>query len=149
MVWRKLQARLLNMARRTDADNAVVPSQSQDTDTPAGGDGPQKAAGFREESSTANEGSPQDLEARDPLGAIGNVPPAPNANEDEEAPGPEVQDPLAGMPPADKWGLKGLRTLMNNYPDYNAMVLGIDPNSLGLDLASTEYVPAQPEGARR
>lgn len=123
--------------------------QSQDTDTPAGSDGHQKAAGFREESSTANEDSPQDPEARNPLGAIGNVLPAPKANEDEEAVGPEVQDPLAGMPPADKWGLKGLRTLMNNYPDYNAMVLGIDPNSLGLDLASSEYVPASAGKGRR
>lgn len=133
------------MARCTDVDNVAAPSQSQDTDTPAGGDGRQKAAGHREESSTANEGTSQDPEAQNPLGAIGNVPPAVKANEEEETVGHEVQDPLAGMPPADKWGLKGLRTLMNNYPDYNAMVLGIDPNSLGLDLTSSEYVTAQPE----
>lgn len=52
----------------------------------------------------------------------------------------QVVDPLAGMPAADKWGIKGLRTLMNNYPDYHAMIVGMDPNSLGLDLGSQEYV---------
>ena len=50
-----------------------------------------------------------------------------------------MQDPLAGMAPIDKFGLKGLRMLMNNYDDYNAMVVGIDPSTLGLDLSSTEY----------
>ena len=42
------------------------------------------------------------------------------------------------MPAVDKWGIKGLRTLMNNYPDFHAMVVGMDPNSLGLDMASQE-----------
>ena len=114
----------------------TAPSRSQDRATPSEDD--RQKAGFREEGLTAGESSPQDSEPRNPLGAIGNVPPPPKAKEDEEAVGPEVQDPLAGMPSADKWGLKGLRTLMNNYPDYNAMVLGIDPNSLGLDLSSSE-----------
>ena len=50
----------------------------------------------------------------------------------------EVIDPLAGMSPVDKWGIKGLRMLMNNYPDYHAMVVGMDPSSLGLDLGSQE-----------
>lgn len=131
-------------------DNATVTSRSQDRATPSESDGRQKS-GFREDSITANEGSPQDPESQSALGAIGNVPVSSKAKEDEEAAGPEAQDPLAGMPPADKWGLKGLRTLMNNYPDYNAMVLGIDPNSLGLDLSSSEYVPSRstrkPHGA--
>ncbi|EGX91191.1 NOT2 family protein [Cordyceps militaris CM01] len=47
-------------------------------------------------------------------------------------------DPLAGMPDVDKWGLKGLQTLMNNYPDYHALVVGMDPNSLGLDIQSQD-----------
>ena len=51
---------------------------------------------------------------------------------------PEVVDPLAGMAEADKWGIKGLRTLMNNYPDYHAMVVGMDPATLGLDLSAQE-----------
>ena len=50
----------------------------------------------------------------------------------------EVVDPLEGMPEVDKWGIKGLRTLMNNYPDYHAMVVGMDPTSLGLDMGSQE-----------
>jgi hypothetical protein len=44
------------------------------------------------------------------------------------------------MSESDKWGIKGLRTLMNNYPDYNAMVVGLDPASLSLDVTSPEYV---------
>lgn len=52
----------------------------------------------------------------------------------------DVIDPLEGMPASDKWGLKGLTTLMNNYPDYHAMVVGMDPNSLGLDINSQEFV---------
>lgn len=50
----------------------------------------------------------------------------------------DVVDPLAGMPDADKWGIKGLQTLMHNYPDYHAMVVGMDPNSMGLDMSSPE-----------
>lgn len=42
------------------------------------------------------------------------------------------------MPESDKWGIKGLRTLMNNYPDYHAMVLGLDHSTLGLDVNSPE-----------
>lgn len=117
----------------------IAPSGPLDRATPSESDGRQKA-GFREDAVTANEGSRQDSESQNALGAIGNMPASSKAKADEDAACPEIQDPLAGMPPADKWGLKGLRTLMNNYPDYNAMVLGIDPNSLGLDLSSSEYV---------
>jgi CCR4-NOT transcription complex subunit 2 len=57
----------------------------------------------------------------------------------EEA-GPEVQDPLAHMSENDKWGLKGFTFMMNNYPDYAALVTGLDLTALGLDLNSNEYV---------
>lgn len=50
----------------------------------------------------------------------------------------EIIDPLEGMSEIDRWGIKGLRTLMNNYPDYHAMVVGMDPTSLGLDMSSQE-----------
>lgn len=56
----------------------------------------------------------------------------------DESDGPEAIDPLAGMPAVDKWGIKGLRTLMHNYPDFQSMVVGIDPVQLGLDLSSPE-----------
>ncbi|SPN99660.1 related to cell division control protein CDC36 [Cephalotrichum gorgonifer] len=149
---RRVEARYRNRSvvcpPALEASNSLnhrgAPSRPQDTEAPAGSDGRQKAAGFREGSITTTEGSPELSESRNPLGAIGNVAPsASKAKQDEEPAGPEIQDPLAGMPPADKWGLKGLRTLMNNYPDYNAMVLGIDPNSLGLDLASSEPISTQ------
>lgn len=42
------------------------------------------------------------------------------------------------MAPIDKWGIKGLRTLMNNYPDYQAAITGMDPQQFGLNLQSTE-----------
>jgi CCR4-NOT transcription complex subunit 2 len=77
-------------------------------------------------------------ELRNPLGVIGKDAPGSRPNEDGDTRGQEVQDPLAGMAEIDKWGIKGLRTLMNNYPDYNAMVIGIDPSTLGLDLSSPE-----------
>lgn len=60
------------------------------------------------------------------------------AKEDRESQAPESVDLLAGMPEADKWGIKGLRTLMNNYPDYHAMIVGLDPQTLGLDVTSPE-----------
>lgn len=61
--------------------------------------------------------------------------------EDEAAAAGAVQDPLAGMAPIDRWGMKGLRTLLNN-PEYSAMIsgFGLDLNSLGVDLNSNEYV---------
>jgi hypothetical protein len=68
------------------------------------------------------------------LGAIGPG----SAKSKEEADMPEAVDPLAGMPAVDKWGIKGLRTLMHNYPDFQSMVVGIDPVQLGLDLSSPE-----------
>jgi CCR4-NOT transcription complex subunit 2 len=82
------------------------------------------------------------MEARNPLGAIGVnelLLTKGKKEEEEEIRSPEPQDPLAGMSEADKWGFKGLRTLMNNYPDYNALVTGIDPSTLGFDLSSAEY----------
>ena len=52
----------------------------------------------------------------------------------------EPEDPLAHMSENDKWGLKGFSYMMNNYPDYAAMVTGQDLNTLGFDLNSSEYV---------
>lgn len=39
------------------------------------------------------------------------------------------------MPESDKWGIKGLRFLMNGFPDYNALVSGIDYTNMGLEQA--------------
>ncbi|KAM5348106.1 hypothetical protein ACJ41O_007930 [Fusarium nematophilum] len=77
-----------------------------------------------------------------PLGAIGNDDSAGKLNDDEPET-PEVINPLAGMPAVDRWGIKGLRTLMNNYPDYHAMVVGMDPTSLGLDITSQDLFSTQ------
>lgn len=52
--------------------------------------------------------------------------------------GPEVQDPLPGMSEMDRWGLKGFSVMMNNFPDYAALVTGSDMANFGLDLNSTE-----------
>jgi CCR4-NOT transcription complex subunit 2 len=72
------------------------------------------------------------------LGAIGNDGSATKLGNSEDDQIPEVVDPLAGMAEVDKWGIKGLRTLMNNFPDYHAMAVGMDPTSLGLDMSSSE-----------
>ena len=56
-----------------------------------------------------------------------------------EEPGSEVQDPLAHMTEIDKFGLKGFSYMMNNFPDYTALVTGSDVANLGFDLNSSEY----------
>lgn len=38
----------------------------------------------------------------------------------------------------DKWGLKGFSLMMNNFPDYAALVAGADITNMGMDLNSTE-----------
>lgn len=68
----------------------------------------------------------------------GNGVAASKFREDKDTQPPKAVDPLEGMPQEDIYGLKGLRTMMNNYPDFHATVVGIDPVSLGLDLASQE-----------
>jgi CCR4-NOT transcription complex subunit 2 len=73
-----------------------------------------------------------------PAAAFNNDPVSLKAKDDQEPHGSEIIDPLAGMPAVDKWGIKGLQTLMHNYPDYHAMVVGMDPSSLGLDISSPE-----------
>ncbi|RYP71415.1 hypothetical protein DL771_004782 [Monosporascus sp. 5C6A] len=99
----------------------------------------QKPPGFRDDS-LASTPSAQDqsqiTDGRNPLGAIGsNDTPSGKADEKENQP-PLAHDPLAGMAPIDKWGIKGLRLLMHNYPDYAALMAGMDPAGFGLDLSS-------------
>lgn len=86
---------------------------------------------------SATDVSPQPLEGRIPPASYGDASSS-KPNEDREIKGPEPMDPLAGMAPADKYGLKGLNALMHTYPDFNALTIGIDPNTLGLDLNSAE-----------
>ncbi|RMJ17880.1 hypothetical protein BHE90_004265 [Fusarium euwallaceae] len=100
-------------------------------------DSRQKPTGMREEGGAAT------AEGASPLGAIGNDGSGRNLNNDQDAQAAEVIDPLAGMSAADRWGIKGLRTLMNNYPDYHAMVVGMDPMSLGLDMSSPDLFSTQ------
>jgi CCR4-NOT transcription complex subunit 2 len=45
---------------------------------------------------------------------------------------------MAHMSEIDKFGLKGFSYLMNNYPDYAALVAGSDVTALGFDLNSPE-----------
>lgn len=99
----------------------------------------QKPPGFRDDalSSQSPKDPTQPSEGRNPLGAIGTSETQSNKNkDDEDMQSPAVRDPLAGMAEIDKWGIKGLRTLMNNYPDYAACITGLDPTTFGLDLTS-------------
>ncbi|KAG8425296.1 transcriptional regulator, variant 3 [Metarhizium acridum] len=75
---------------------------------------------------------------QNPLGAIGNEDSIAKLRDVKENKAPEAVDPLGGMSAVDKWGIKGLRTLMNSYPDYQAMVVGMDPITVGLDINSQE-----------
>lgn len=119
-------------SRAADVRSPTAIGRPQDQQSPVGDEGArQKPPGYR-------EGTPDAVGSRNPLGAIGNEAPTGKGKEEEKSPSSQVQDPLEGMTPIDKWGLKGLRTLMNNFPDYNALTCGIDPASLGVDMRSTE-----------
>lgn len=121
-------------SRAADARSPTAIARPQDPRSPVSDDESHpKPSAYREDSTDAVSG-------RNPLGAIGNDPPTGKGKEEEKAPASQVEDPLEGMTPIDKWGLKGLRTLMNNFPDYNALTCGLDPATLGVDMRSTEYV---------
>lgn len=122
--------------RAAEARSPTIVQRPQDLRSPTEEiEARQKLTGYQD---VKSDGGLQGLGNRNPLGAIGNDPPTGKAKEEESVHGSEVQDPLEGMAPIDKWGLKGLRTLMNNYPDYNALACGIDPSTLGLDINSPE-----------
>jgi CCR4-NOT transcription complex subunit 2 len=114
-------------------------SRGQDIRSAMSGHEPrQKPPGFRQDS-VASPTSVQDpSEARASLSAIGNEVPTVKDNDEKESQSPVTHDPLSGMSPVDKWGIKGLRTLMNNYSDYTSAVTGVDPNHFGLNLQSNE-----------
>ncbi|CAG9997729.1 unnamed protein product [Clonostachys byssicola] len=92
---------------------------------------------FREDSLDKNLQTAVSLRTKE--GEVANS----KSKEDKENQAPEAVDPLEGMPQADKWGVKGLRTLMNNYPDYHTMVVGIDPGTLGVDITSPDLISNQ------
>ena len=71
-------------------------------------------------------------------GAVVNENISVKLRDEEEAQAPEAVDPLPGMSESDKYGLKGFRTLMNNNPDFHSMIIGSDPNTMGLDMSSQE-----------
>ncbi|PBP26037.1 NOT2/NOT3/NOT5 family protein [Diplocarpon rosae] len=56
---------------------------------------------------------------------------------------PEVQDPLPGMGEMDRWGLKGFSFMLNNFPDYAALVNGTEMSNFGFDLNSNENISSQ------
>ncbi|KAK1759448.1 hypothetical protein QBC47DRAFT_371988 [Echria macrotheca] len=127
--------------RAAEARSPTAIGRPQDSRSPTEDDARQKHGGYREDSLASsiadNAGN------RNPLGAIGNDAPSGKQKEDEKAKASEVQDPLEGLSDTDKWGLKGLRHLMNTHPDYNAVMCGMDLNTLGLDLTSKEPISDQ------
>lgn len=74
----------------------------------------------------------------DPSGGIVTDSVSAKLRDEQDTQAPEAVDPLAGMSEIEKYGLKGLRTLMNNNPDYHSMILGTDPTAMGLDMSSQE-----------
>ncbi|KAK8090815.1 hypothetical protein PG994_000320 [Apiospora phragmitis] len=130
--------------RSPDVSSAPGSGRPQDSRGAIGEEQRQKPPGFRDDSlasqSSSQEAAAQSSESRNPLGAIGNnVPLGAKAKDANDTQSASVNDPLAGMAPIDKWGIKGLRTLMNNYPDYQAAITGIDPAQFGLNLQSTDF----------
>ncbi|EQL03429.1 NOT2/NOT3/NOT5 family protein [Ophiocordyceps sinensis CO18] len=118
-------------------------SRAQDVKRP---EDPRQKGLFREDGFTkttsGNGGTIQATGGRSYLGAIGNDGTM-SKSKDDKVEGIGLGDGCARMAAVDKWGIKGLRTLMNNYPDFHAMVVGMDPNTLGLDLSSQELISPQ------
>ncbi|KAL2273207.1 hypothetical protein FJTKL_04877 [Diaporthe vaccinii] len=133
--------------RASEARSPVGTRPSEGRSSITEDDARQKSA-FREDGAAPQpplpDGPSQSAEARNPLGAIGNdassgkgvEPPA-------EASTSTSQEPLAGMSEADKYGIKGLLTLMAKYPSYHALVHGLNPAELGLDLSSEARITEQ------
>lgn len=89
---------------------------------------------------SAGANSRPDVAQNHPDGAVSRsqqVDADPSQNNGEDS-GPEVPDPLATMSDIDKWGLKGFSFMMNNFPDYAALVTGTNLGNLGLELNSSE-----------
>jgi CCR4-NOT transcription complex subunit 2 len=104
----------------------------------------QKNGAFRQDSvasqsSLLGQGPPSDN--RNPHGAIGNDSSNGKGKESKDNGVPDMQDHLAGISPADRFGLKGLRHMMSAHPDFQSFLAGVDPTALGIDLNSNEYVP--------
>lgn len=110
-------------------------SRANDARSPPGGTRPQ-------ELDDAPDQTPGDKSSNGPR-TSGNATSASKSKEDKATQPPKSVDPLEGMPQDDRYGLKGLRTLMNNFPDFHATVVGIDPVTLGLDLTSQEPISTQ------
>lgn len=144
-----------NQSINTKTDNNLGP-QSRDARSSAG-DEAQKGSAFRDDSIASQVSplteQPSATDSRNPHGAIGAIGTAGSnsaasagkAKAETAEPStsngtPNVQDPLAGMTDAQKWGLPGLRHLMNTDPTYSAFLQGIEAPSLGLDLQTPEYV---------
>lgn len=116
---RRLMVSRLRYAVATDMSLLIVPvGRPQDVDA-----APEQASGEK---------------ATDGPRVSGNGTSLSKSKEDKATQPPKAVDPLEGMPQDDRYGLKGLRTMMNNYPDFHATVVGIDPVSLGLDLTTQE-----------
>ncbi|GAW20172.1 hypothetical protein ANO14919_096690 [Xylariales sp. No.14919] len=131
--------------RSPDGTTALDLSRSQDMRS-SNDEARQKPPGFRDDAlpSQSPKDPVQPSEGRNPLGAIGTNEIQSGKNKDnEEVQSPAVRDPLTGMTEIDKWGIKGLRTLMTNYPDYAACVTGMDPTGFGLDLSSPAMISTQ------
>lgn len=138
---------LLNALSATSRTGEVISptsiQRSQGPRSPVDDEEPrQKPPGFRE-GSVASHTSGNDAVGRNPLGAIGNDAPSGKAREEDRGQLPDVVDPLEGMSPIDRWGIKGHQTLMNNFPDYNIIGHGIEPSVLGLDLRSSDLISTQ------
>lgn len=87
--------------------------------------------------STRPDGAPPPADSSAPRPKTVDSVISPSQGNAEES-APEAQDPLAHMSEMDKFGLKGFSYLMNNYPDYAALVTGSDVTALGFDLNSPE-----------
>lgn len=146
-------------SRTSDTRSPTTGSQSRDARSSVG-DEAQKGSAFRDDSTVSQASplteQPSNTDNRNPHGAIGAIGTAGGSSSASagkakaEAPEPSTnngtpnaQDPLAGMTDAQKWGLPGLRHLMNTDPTYSAFLQGIEAPTLGLDLQSPDLISQQ------
>ncbi|KAG5981108.1 hypothetical protein E4U55_003296 [Claviceps digitariae] len=113
--------------------------RGQDSKRSAAGEDSRQKTSLRESVKSGIAGGP----GSNPSGAVVNENLSAKLRDEKEAQAPEAVDPLPGMSDSDKYGLKGLRTLMNNNPDYHGMIIGTDPTTMGLDMSSQEMFTTQ------
>ncbi|ERS97693.1 hypothetical protein HMPREF1624_05864 [Sporothrix schenckii ATCC 58251] len=130
------------------AEEAAAARQKMDSDAASASAAAATSAASAAQSPIGGEagGPVRGADGRSSIGTMGGGDGAPSGKlrEESETAIYASQDPLAGTAPIDRWGMKGLRSLLNN-PEYSAMIsgYGLDLNALGVDLNTNDLLSTQ------